>query len=127
MSHKLTEAGNKAPVASADQTALSTDPSAQPAAALAFPHLCAQRPAIAQPLELLRQASWQEWEHQIPTLTAAQLLSSASQVFTELQTLLADHQGSRLEGALRRELKDAQGLALLALPGRLKELKLLQI
>jgi hypothetical protein len=95
--------------------------------ALAFPELCQQRPAIAEPLELLRQAAWQEWSGNTPTLGSGRLLGCADRVFVELQALLHAYPGSHLPGSLRREVWDAQGLAPLALPDRLGELKRLQL
>jgi hypothetical protein len=114
---------------STEESAFSTEGSAEAVAAIAiaFPELCRRAPAIAEPLERLRQAAWEEFLGTLPTLNSAQLLVRAGVVFAERQAILAVHEGQRLRGALRREIWDAQELALIALPGTKKELKQVQL
>lgn len=120
-----TSAGQSAP--SAGQSALSAGQSAHSGIAIAFPQICQARPAIAEPLELLRLAALQESLGATPTLARERLLQCAHAVFRELQALLHEHEGTQLHGRVRREIWDAQGMALLALPGSLGELKRLQL
>jgi hypothetical protein len=127
MIHTASEAATSPARTSAERSAPSGEQSAHPGIALTFPQLCGSRPAVAEPLELLNQAAWEESLGNTPTVASDQLLACAQVTLVELQALLADREGTKLEGALRRETWDAQGLILLALPGRLGELKRLQL
>jgi hypothetical protein len=127
MRHAPSQAGPLSAENSADQSARSTDQSAHLGTQIAFPDLCHLRAALAHPLELLRQAAWQEFDGNTPTLPAPALISCAQEVFAHVHAILSLYEETKLTRPLRRQCWDAQGLILLALPGRLRELKQLQI
>jgi hypothetical protein len=101
-----------------DGVVLSAERSAQTGIRLAFPGLSAARPAVVAPLAQLVDAAHRELASSYAVLSRQELAQAASLVFSEIQTVLADLRGERLEGAWRRELWDAQWQPVLALVDR---------
>jgi hypothetical protein len=121
----MTHDGSEAAISPAEVSAELTAPDG---VRLAFPRLSAARPAIVEPLAIVIEAAYREQLLALsPTIDASALELAAALVYAELQVLLAELERQRLEGSWRRELWDAQGQPLLALPGQRSRAKRLQI
>jgi hypothetical protein len=121
MSHSVSEAADRALPASAEQ-------SAQLGAQIAFPTLSKARPALVPALAQVMDAAHREQLLNLsPALSPALLEQAVGSLFRDLQALLGEREGERLQGAWRRELWDAQGLGWLALPGNRSLAKRLQL
>jgi predicted RNA-binding Zn-ribbon protein involved in translation (DUF1610 family) len=111
VAHKASQAVHTDVVLSAEQRA-------QAGIRLAFPGLSAARPAVVAPLAQVVDAAHRELASALPVLSLQALGQAASLVFSEIQAVLLDVSGERLEGTWRRELWDAQWQPLLALRDR---------
>src|SRR5437870_5786612 len=104
MSHTASEAADRAAWTSAEQ-------SAQQGATIAFPSICQARPtlvpALAQVIDAAHREQLLSCSPALPRLLLEQEIGS---LFRELQVLLREREGERLEGARRREFWDAQAL-----------------